>query len=66
MEDGLSCFVDGLVVGLSRIGETLEEDFLCRHIQGVLVEVVVPEMVELAARQLPVKAKYTCAFPIFR
>ena len=66
LEDGLSCFADGLVVGLSRFGETLEEDLHCSPILGVLVEVVVLEMMELASRQLPVKAKYTCEFPVYR
>ena len=47
--DGMPCFADGLVVGLSCFGKSLEEDLPCGPKLEVLVEVVVLDVVELAA-----------------
>ena len=47
--DDFSCFVGGLVVSLSCFSKSLEEDLPCGPKLRVLVEVVVLDVVELAA-----------------
>ena len=44
----MSCFVDGLLVSLSCFGKSLKDDLPCGPELGVLVEVVVLDVVELA------------------
>ena len=47
--DCLFCGSDGLVVGLSCFGKSLDEDLPCGPKLGVLVEVVVLDVMEMAA-----------------